>query len=314
MSGRDTGVEPELAHHKDDSVDAKRSANGPHSVPLPLGSKNSRRTTRNTRDKSHTRKQTYSAPTGRTIELAKYKPVPAGFSEDRRSVYWDNNIPQKNYNQTTQCCLTNRMEELTVPKSLHPNYLWDRPSPIWDVSRSSKTHTPTGRIEKLARAKTVHIEYRPCRSVETVVSSATKRAVVSARIEELSNLKNRKLKSGKERWEEWGQPAWEISKAATKTVASEHLEKLSVAKTSHGEYNPPKEVQWAVSDSAKRAIATERIQKLSAPKIPNPANEDFNPNAWKVSDGAKRMQPSAHVTSLSMPLQRKMRQKFIKAA
>ena len=128
--------------------------------------------------------------------------------------------------------LTNRMEELTVPKSLHQNYLWDRPSPIWDVSRSSQAHTHTGRIQELARSKTVHMEYRPCRSVETVISHATKRAVASARIDELFKLKRGKLKGGKERWEEWGQPAWEISSAAKSAVATDHLDKLSVAKVS----------------------------------------------------------------------------------
>ena len=83
---------------------------------------------------------------------------------------------------------------------------------------------------------------------------------------------------------------------------------------SHPDYNPPQEVQWKVTVAAKRAIASERIQKLSSPKLPNPANEDFNPNAWRVSDGAKRMQPSAHVSSLALPLSRKTRQKFVKAA
>ena len=125
------------------------------------------------------------------------------------------------------------MEELTVPKSLHSNYLWDRPSPIWDVSTASQAHTPTGRIQELARAKTVHMEYRPCRSVETVISHATKQAVASTRIDELSNLKRGKLKGGKERWEEWGQPAWDISSAAKSAVATEHLDKLSVAKVSY---------------------------------------------------------------------------------
>ena len=88
----------------------------------------------------------------------------------------------------------------------------------------------------------------------------------------------------------------------------------SKLQVSHTDYKPPKEVQWAVSESAKRAIASERIQKLSAHKPTNAANEDYNPNAWKVSDGAKRMQPSAHISSLSLPLQRKLRQKFVKAA
>ena len=122
------------------------------------------------------------------------------------------------------------MEELTVSKSLHRDYLWDRPSPIWEVSKASQTHTPTGRVQQLARAKTVHADYRPCRRVETVVSPSTKRAVVSARIEELSNLKRGRLNGGKESWEEWGQPAWDISRAAKSAVASELLERLSVAK------------------------------------------------------------------------------------
>ena len=125
------------------------------------------------------------------------------------------------------------MEELTVSKSLHQDYLWDRPSPIWDVSRASQTHAPSGRVQDLARAKTVHAEYRPCRSVETVISSSTKRAVASDRIEELSNLKRGKQKGGKETWEEWGQPAWEISRGARIAVATEHLERLSLAKVTY---------------------------------------------------------------------------------
>ena len=147
------------------------------------------------------------------------------------SIFSINSIDcMQDYNKTTQCSLTNRMEELTVSKSLHEDYLWDRPSPIWVVSNASKSQTPTERMQGLARAKTVHADYRPCRSVETVICPATKRAVVSARIEELSNLKRGKLNSGKEKWEEWGQPAWDISRAARSAVASEHLERLSLAK------------------------------------------------------------------------------------
>ena len=147
-------------------------------------------------------------------------------------LYVDNITYCQDYTKTTRCSLTNRMEELTKPKSLHNEYSGDRPSPIWDVSTASRTHTPTLRTFDLARAKTMHMEYRPCRSVETAICPAAKRAVASARIERLSNPKKDKRSGGEERCEEWGQPAWNISRSAKNATATEHLENLAVAKVS----------------------------------------------------------------------------------
>lgn len=261
---------------------------------------------------SFRRPHTHSYSESRVVELSNCKAVPIGFFEDRRSVYWDNNIPVKDYTQTTTPQLTKRGKELALPKELHANYLGDRPSPIWTVTIPPKNHTSSERTESLAQSKLVHNDYRPCRTVETVITSTALRAVSSARVRDLSHPKSG---SGvpQHTLEEWGQPAWEISGAAKNAIPSGQLDQLANPKNPHKNYFPPREVIWTVSKSAKRAIATEQVLKLSNPKSYNAGSEDYNPNAWVVSEGAKRAAASAHTITLATPIARKQRQKLIKA-
>ena len=101
---------------------------------------------------------------------------------------WDNNL-SKDYSTTTKSVLTQRLSEMTQPKSLQKDYMSDRPSQIWSIKPSVLKNTPSARICSLLRAKTTHLMYKPPKGVKTSIPLAALRATSSARVHQLSRHK-----------------------------------------------------------------------------------------------------------------------------
>ena len=119
----------------------------------------------------------------RIDQLSKPKPLPPGFSEDRRSVYWtDQPLRPAKF-------LTSRQRELALAKQPHKNYQGDRPSPIWRVSPAAKLWKPNRRLSLLAAAKNAHPDFKTDKPVWSVISKNTLNAEPSERIIALSRPK-----------------------------------------------------------------------------------------------------------------------------
>lgn len=228
-----------------------------------------------------------------------------GYHEDRRSVYWDNDLSNKDYSTTTKIVTTQRVDELSTPKKLHPDYVGDRPSPQWEVSEAACIATPSQRVEQLAKPKKVHPSYRPCKPVMTVISDNALFALPTNRIKQLAEPKTYpelNIKADSEwDWSEWKSDLVTMAEGAK---ASERVEYLARPKTAPPIYQPAREVQWPVSASAKSIQASERLQKLARPKNKG-TWEDYDPNAYSVSLGAKHAHASPRINELSAPLPRK---------
>lgn len=272
----------------------------------------------------HMSKQTYpiksentgnvAAKSGSRIEiLSRPKPIPSGFIEDRRSVYWDNNFAKDWDNiEPTKSALSDRQLQLFYSKQLHKDYVGDRPSAIWPVSKSAMQATASARVEDLSDPKALHRDYKPCRLVQTIVSEAAMKAEPSQHIESLSQPKTYvplKIKSNSEwDWSEW---ECDLTEAAKNGTASERILALSDPKHLHRSYKEAKPVIWEVSQSAKKALPSLRVQQLARPKSRSQYNEDYNPNAWRVSQGAKSAQATPRIDELAMPIPRKVRPKKV---
>lgn len=257
---------------------------------------------------------TMTAETDSRIDiLSRPKPVPAGFIEDRRSVYWDNKLA-KDWDNTepTKSVLTERQSQLVYSKQLHKDYVGDRPSPIWQVSVEAMKATASGRVETLSEPKALHKDYKPCQQVQTVVSEAAMKAEPSQRIETLSQPKTYaplKIKPNSDwDWSEWES---DLTQAAKNATASERVHTLSNPKLPHRAYKEARPVIWEVSQSAMKALPSLRVQQLARPKSRSQYNEDYDPNAWKVSQGAKSTQATPRMVELAMPIPRKVRTKKV---
>ena len=76
-----------------------------------------------------------------------------------------------------------------------------------------------------------------------------------------------------------------VSEAAKRCSASDHTERLAMAKQSVE--GPFREPQWQVSDGAKTARPTDRLLNLARPKK---VADDYQPCRnveWRVSSAAK---------------------------
>jgi len=245
--------------------------------------------------------------------LSRPKPVPVGFIEDRRSVYWDNNLA-KDWDsiQQTQSVLSERQSQLVYSKQLHKDYVGDRPSAIWPVSEAAMKATASGRVETLSEPKALHKDYQPCRQVQTVVSEAAMKTEPSQRMEALAQPKTYaplKIKSNSEwDWSEWESDLTEAAKNAT---ASDRVLVLSNPKLPHRSYKEGRPVIWEVSQSAQKALPSLRVQQLARPKSRSQYNEDYDANAWKVSQGAKSAQATPRIAELAVPIPRKVRSKKV---
>lgn len=250
---------------------------------------------------------------GRRIDsLARPKPVTAQFIDDHRSVYWKNNISKdwdKN-DKATKFALSERLEQLVLPKPVHKEWQGDRPSPIWLVNKSALKAQPSERLISLSSAKQHHREFQDVKPVYTVVSEAAKNATASQRVEMLAHPKQYtelaiKPDSGWD-YSEW---ASDVSQAALKYEPSGRVLQLATPKDLNKGYEECRPVMWPVTRAAKKALPSIRVQQLSRPKSRSQYKEDYDCNWWKVAPGAKKAHASPRIEELSAPLPRKIRLK-----
>ncbi|XP_077989769.1 sperm microtubule associated protein 2-like [Glandiceps talaboti] len=244
-------------------------------------------------------------PNTRRIDvLARPKQLPPTFREDRRSVYW----LDKPFNGD-EYAMSARQLELSNSKNVSKEYLGDKPSPIWPVSKAAQKGSASDRVEALSAHKMLHRLFQPERTIETRVSPAAKSASASDRIEHLSLPKVYKpllIRPSRE-WDvdEWEQ---EITDAAKQARASARLEALAEPKHNHSLFQPEKTIQWPVSEPAMKALATIRLQQLARPKSRG-KYDNFDP--YKVTPAARNARPTPRIGELAAPIPRKVRQKKI---
>ena len=206
--------------------------------------------------------------------------------------------------------LSPRLEELTHSKTLHKDYLGDRPTPIWTIKPSVLSAMPSTRICNLSRPKTAHPMYEPPKEVKTVIPHAALRGRASARVHHLSRHKTYPPLHIMEHSEwDWGEWPTTIPQTALHAATSDRVEELSVPTKPHKQYLPPRSVQWEVQRSARSAVASERVKKLASAKSRNEQYEDYDPKAWQVSVAAQHAQASERLSELAVPLARKCRTK-----
>lgn len=173
-----------------------------------------------------------------------------------------------------------------------------RSSPIWHVSDAAKTAEERERSLRLATPKRAHPSYQPEREVPWIVTEPAKRAVTSARVEQLARPKTRQDGLIRE-------PTWRVSSASRRTVASARVQELAKPKQTTKGYFPCREVEWSISKNTLRAIASERTQNLSKPIIRETMDHvQFNPDAFTVSESARKANASQRIVELAQPLPR----------
>ena len=248
----------------------------------------------------------------RISDLARPKPLPAGFIEDKRSVYAESKIVKQSL-EPTKFVLTPRQDQLCQPKPYHSNFAQDRPTPIWEVSGGARTASASTVLESLSKPKSIHRDWVEGRPVQSVVKPEARKAKASERLGQLSVPKKSVALPIRE-GTGWDYSEWtsEISPAALKAAPSARVEALAQMKETHSSYLPPCPVQSIVNPRTMKAKASSLITQLARPKDRKELEE--NPNVWKVSSGAKAAQASQRVSDLSTPLARKVRAKKVTAA
>ncbi|XP_046547366.1 LOW QUALITY PROTEIN: testicular haploid expressed gene protein-like [Haliotis rubra] len=261
--------------------------------------------------------QTEPKSTRRIDLLSRPKPVPPGFLEDRRSVYWVDYEPQQPQGVTeggtskmTLFTTTTRLEELARHRSTHHEYKEHRPTPIWPVKKTALDASATERVEVLSQPKGLHGEFKIERSPYSVVTQAARSVSASKRLQSLAVPKNREDRYCINDYE-WGQPS-EVSPEAKKATASSRVESLAEAKGYHDNFKGENPVQWPVSDQALKAIASLRLQQLARPRSRTMIKDDYDP--YKVTTAAKKARATPRMEELCAPIPRKVRQKKTLAA
>lgn len=246
-------------------------------------------------------------------ELARPKPLPAGFIEDKRSVYSESKIVKANHQEPTKFLLTPRLEQLCEPKPYHREFAQDRPSPKWVVTPAAQKATPSTVIESLSRPKAIHRDWVEGGPVQTIVKPAAKKANASDRLIQLSTPKRGAATMVMEEPETpYNEGISKINPAALRAAPSSRVEELAKEKQTHAAYQPPCPVQSIVNPKTMSAKASAHIVQLARPKDRKELEE--NPNVWKVSTGAKAAQASQRINELAAPIPRKVRAKKTPAA
>ncbi|XP_076805412.1 sperm microtubule associated protein 2-like [Clavelina lepadiformis] len=247
--------------------------------------------------------------------LAMHKPVHPGFKEDRRSVYWVDQEPhtsptdfENSLNLHNFADISPRLEQLIKSKTIHKEFLPDRPSPIWNVNKSALTYPEKERLKQLAQHKKFHPDWQPEQSVHTSVSDSAQKFVSTKRLLDLSRPKQYDplLVKSNSSWD-WGEWKSDIPKESLSHVASGRLEQLAEPKETPKEYDDNRPVVWPVSDAAKNAQASTRQHQLARPKTRTALDQDHDP--FKVSYAAKNAVASPRVCELCVPIPRKTRSK-----
>jgi len=206
--------------------------------------------------------------------------------------------------------LTPRLEELSRHRPIHPNYIGDRDTPIWDVTEGTLMAEPSSRLIDLSYPRPVHQDYKYERSVFTTVPEAAMKAPCTPRLDALSAPKPHKIWANSKDTVSEGEfnaPIWLVTDSARNARCSPRIETLSEAKREPVTFVGERTVSWPVTPNAMRAIATLRLQQLSRPKSGRMRKEDYDP--YKVTFAAKNARATPRLSELCEPLPRKVRQK-----
>lgn len=153
--------------------------------------------------------------------------------------------------------------------------------------------SPNERLVRLSQPKRFHVDYEPCRPVQTTVSLAAQKASATERTENLSIPKKRPSIVERE---------WIIKKGALSSRASQRVQELAHAKGIPLGYTPDKTKVWEVSKAALKARPSKRIDDLALPLKREIATNLPNPDAFEVKKAAQRAKCSERVAELAQPI------------
>ncbi|XP_065652168.1 sperm microtubule associated protein 2 isoform X2 [Hydra vulgaris] len=243
--------------------------------------------------------------------LARPKPIPDGFIDDKQSVYWDNQFTKDwtKSDLSTKFVLSDRLTQLTNPKLIHKDWKGDRNSPIWVISHGALNGKASNRLESLAEPKVHHKDFQIPKSVYTVISSSAKKALPSDRVQMLAKPKL-STELGIKPDSCWDYSEWhsDVSEAALKCEPSARVVQLAEPKKLYASYKECRSVIWDVSCGAKNALPTIRVQQLALPKK-SQYKEDYDSDWDKVNPTALVAKPSPRIEELAQPLPRKSKRK-----
>lgn len=251
--------------------------------------------------------------TRRIDVLANPKPLPGGFLEDRRSVYWiDKKPPKHGPDGTTILVVTPRLEELARHKTAK-QYQGDRPTPEWTVSDGAKGAEASARLSDLAAARPVHNNYKYERSVYTTVPDSARKAEATPRLGDLSEPKPHKLASNPDKdsldMGEFSEPITPVTPGAKSARCPPRVEQLAEARPPHQQFKGERPVQWPIPENVKNASAGIRLQLLARPKSGRLKSDDYDP--YTVSTAARQSKPTPRVEELAAPIPRKVKTKKV---
>lgn len=236
--------------------------------------------------------------------LAQPKPLHNDFRDQRRSVYWIDRTPfAPGPNGTTQIVATDRLNELSKPRSLSANFKYNRPSAIWPVRKPTLKSEPAGRFLYLS------IPRRPLaipdRNVLSSIPTGLPRQSTLDRIDILSQPRIREDTYATDETR-WGQPK-PVSFDAMVCTPSSRLEDLSRPKKFHSEFKAERQVETEVPEHALTSMANQHLQKLARPRTRTMIVDEYDP--YKVTSAAQHAKPTARTELLSVPFTRKQKQK-----
>lgn len=249
--------------------------------------------------------------------LATPKTLPPLHVEDLQSVYWSGKFTKdwSKQEQNTKFCVSERLSQLVKHKEHHKDWVADKSTPIWPVSKTAMKAQASPHVEGLAAPKKPHADFKPPKSVFTTVTPAAKNARCNEHIEKLATPKEYKdlpIKPDSA----WDYSEWksDLPASALKYNATDKITSLSMPKEAHKDYHDPKDPMWKVSAGAKKALPSMRVQQLARPKSRSSYKEDYDANWYKVTPGAKNARPTPRLEELSAPLPRKTRQKKVQVS
>lgn len=253
----------------------------------------------------------------RLSELAKSKPIPPNFIEDRRSVYWTDAplVVSKNYQLNMRSC------NLASAKMPHRDHRGDRPSPIWKVTPAARRARPSGRVALLASPKEVHPDWFQDQPVATVINRRALNAVPSGRLIQLARPKVADsryiapsisltqldiLKDDNPRKFNRKGKVVEVPDSCP-----DFVDRLCPAKGMPKGFKEDRPIKWAIYSATKNATISDRVDYLSKLRRVGKRGEDdiIIADPYKVSRGAMKASATDRIGELSTPIARKLRQK-----
>ena len=276
----------------------------------------------------------------RLAALAKPKPLPPNFIEDRRSVYWTDG--PKNTNKDYN--LTERGKNLAQAKYPHSNYRGDRPSPIWKVTTAAKNAEANDRIVKLAKAKPPHPDWVEDQSIISVLKKSSMVANPSDRILAMAQPKAADprfvtpqisktqldilQRDGRKR--KFGPDGKVVENFGNDQKEPDFVERLCQPKGAPKGFRPDRPIITKITESMKNAEISNRVDELSKMRrvgkrgVPKCMPEDktaeiifFDPkdgsktpyNPYQVPKAALKAVAKDRINELATPVARKQRQK-----